>query len=155
MQGEYYYLMNKLQDELNNTLSKIKGNMAVAPINLVNEYMYERMEDASKDHIFFFRVESITKLLEYDFAVKYTLHEHASIRMVNIAMIGVLMSLNERNTITQTKINDGYLFSTSPLETVINLYEYKDEFPIVEKIEVDINGVQEIIENKNIIKQCY
>lgn len=153
MQGEYYCLTKKLQDELNKTLSTIKGDMAVAPINLVNEYIYEEMEDSHKDHIFFFRIESITKILQYDFAVRYTLHEHASKRMVNIAQIGVLMALNEpAMTITQAKINDGYLFSTTPLETIINLYE-ELESPIVEKIAVDINGIEEVIEDDNVTKQ--
>jgi len=148
--AEYYTLLEKLKENINSMLEEIKPNTIIEAVNVVNEYIYEKMESTKKLHIFFFKIQEIVKLSDWNYGVTYTLHEHGSTALSNMVQIGVLMSLKRPNTITQTKVEDGYLFSTNPLEDVINIYEeIEQDIPLIKEVELEIYTDIEIDNSKD------
>lgn len=149
--AEYYTLIEKLKEYIYDMIEQIKPNTITEAVNVVNEYIFDKMESTKKLHIFFFKIQEITKLSDWNYGVTYTLHEHASTSLSNIAQIGILMSLQRANSINQTKVEDGYLFSTNPLEDVINIYEeIEQDIPLVKEVELDIDVYTDIENNTKI-----
>ena len=137
--GEYYILIDKLKKYINDMIEEIKPNTIIEAVNVVNEYIFNKIESTKELHIFFFKIQQITRLTDWNYVVTYTLHEHASTSLSNITQIGVLMSLQRANTINQTKVEDGYLFSTNPLEDVINIYEEMEQnITVIKEVEGNI-----------------
>jgi len=143
--SEYFKLSERLKDNINIMLQEIQPDVSTEAINLVNEYIYDKLESNKKLHIFYFKIQGITRLSDWNYIVEYTLHEHASTAMANITQIGTLMLLKRPNNITQTDITDGYLFSTNTLEDVINIYEeLGEDDPLIKNVELNIDTYDNI-----------
>ncbi|MGL6107566.1 hypothetical protein [Romboutsia sp.] len=147
-QGEYFVLALKLQEQITNTLQEMKPAKPHKAINIMNEYEYNSISDKTNLYTFFFEIKQIVKLSDYNYVVSYTLHEHATTAMTNTHSIGMLMSLKRATTITQTKIKEGYLFSTQVLEDVIDiddpLTKGNVDITIIKEIELDIDTYTDI-----------
>lgn len=147
-QGEYFVLVLKLQEQITNTLQETKPAKPHKAINIMNEYEYNSISDKTNLYTFFFEVKQIIKVTDYNYVVSYTLHEHATTAMTNTQSIGMLLSLQRATTITQTKIKEGYLFSTQVLEDVVNiddpLAKGNIDTTIIKEIELDIDPYTDI-----------
>ncbi len=147
-QGEYFVLVLKLQEQITNILQETKPAKPHKAINIMNEYEYNSISDKTNLYTFFFEVKQIIKVTDYNYVVSYTLHEHATTAMTNTQSIGMLLSLQRATTITQTKIKEGYLFSTQVLEDVVNiddpLAKGNIDTTIIKEIELDIDPYTDI-----------
>lgn len=154
VQGEYFVLILKLQAFITKMLQEIKFHNPNKAINIMNEYDYNSIVDKKNLYTFFFETKEIIRLSTWNYAVRYILYEHASTAMLNTQNIGVLMSLQRPTVIKQTKINEGYLFSTDVLEDIINiddpLTRGNEDTTIIKDIQMDIiNDLTSIIGEEN------
>jgi len=147
-QGEYFVLIFKLKEQLTEMLQQIKPNKPHEAINVMDEYEYNNIADKQNLYTFFFEIKQIIRLNDWNYAITYTLHEHATTAMLNTHEIGVLMSLKRPTIITQTKIKEGYLFSTEILEDVIDINDPlvtgNIDIPLIKEVELNIDTYDNI-----------